>query len=159
MAGTSGITTGRQTKLYYKATNLAEVDETNVLALVADANEVTRVTEVGDLGQSANSFEFAELGKEARTKVAGAPSNDDFTFSVAIDRSNAVHKALYSTAIGTAGDLVISIAQGTSGDKQTVYYLKTSLAGKGLATPVDDGVHQYNFTFSLEDSPKVFDKS
>ena len=155
MAATSGFTTSVQTNIYYKGSNLGTVDESAVLGLVDNANKVDHVREVADLSQSANNFEFSEFGKESQTKVAGPPSNDDFSFTIALDHSDSIHKSLWDAKIGSKADVVLHVKDDTG---ETAYYIKGTISSKSLLTPVGD-VHQLTVGVAIEEAPKRFDKS
>ena len=155
MAEPAGFTTAIQTKLYHSGAAPATENYAGVNALAIAANEVKHTREMSDLEQSGNPITFVEFGKSVQTSVAGPTPLGEFSFTFAVDFSDAKHKALADSLAGTSIYVVIMT---TVGSNKRAYYVHGDILGVSLSQSSGD-VKTVTVSMSLEDAPVAFPSS
>jgi len=163
MAGSSGRTSGLQVKVRYSSTapGTPSFDNLESLGSGNTEGEIPCVTDIGDIAREANTIEYSCYGEDTSRKIPGITSLGDFTFVIALDNSNALHRALMNKGIGS--DMIIAIVTGagtggTAAGAGTADYIVGTLAGRTKSTPKDD-VASVTFTIAMSQAPARYDHS
>ena len=154
MAGTSGRTTGLNSKLYFHNAGVTVANYSGGSAIYTTANEVKYTTEIGDIAQEANTVEYSAYGESTSRKATGITSLGDFTFSFALDNVETVHDEIVGYTIGGECSIAIvtKVGAGETGD-----FIRGTVAGRTKSFPID-GVQTVNVTIAMTEAPKSFDK-
>ena len=119
MGAASGLTTGAEIGFYIKlesppapatpASGYVYSDVVGAGKLVTDNDDnfIAECTDIGGITKTANTKEVGFFRAKAKRKIAGIPTFEDMTFSLALDHSIAAHKALRDANVGTACHLAI----------------------------------------------------
>ena len=155
MGSSTGFTTGRQVKLYYKETfaqaapSYAQITAAGA-GVVLPANEVEEVRDIGDVEQSANNIEFGVYGEDTQKKIAGQASLGDFTFTFALQNNNTIHDSLAGATIGDSINLGIETVTGST--EKTIDFIRGTIGGVSKSTPLDETA-QVTVTVAMEQKP------
>ena len=163
MSASEGRTSGIQTTLYvdtdflYNGANPTYANLTTAnTGLIIAANLVAFVTDIGAQEQTGNTIEYTCYGEKTSRRVAGVASQSEFTFSVALDNSNATHTRL--VALGSGDKIQIGVKTETAADEITVDYLEGTVSSISKSTPIDD-VQTLTISVALSKAPARVNQS
>ena len=152
MAGT-GLASGVKTILGgEKAAKPSTINQAAATDLITD-HKIPLVTDLGDVTASANTIGFNVYGEGTQRNIAGFANLEEWTFTVALDESNAAHTALMDSDVGDHWNFTIQTKTGASAI--TDVFIHGELGGKAIQTPTD-GPRALEVTVTLAESAKVF---
>ena len=154
MAGSKGQTTGVKTKLYAEVTAASLTATANQTytglvgtgKLVLAANEVKKVSSIGDQEQSANIINYVSYGEGVAGAVPGAAELGEFVFSVNLDNTDTSHLELLGLDGGDEVEFAVVTDTGTT--NKSVDYIRGYVASVSKSTPVD-GVAQLTVSIAM----------
>lgn len=153
MAAPSGLTTSIHTTLFWLDAPLSTASATTVKAAAVTANEITCVTNIGDVGDSANINDVTCYGESVTRQVAGPASQGSFEFTVALDRTNAVHQKLLGLTNGEKKAAIIQVKQG---EGISWIYMQGQVASNSESFPSGSDVNSLTIGLARDEQPKKF---
>ena len=138
MAAVDGRAAGFIAELYYVATPLTTIDETNVAAAVVTGNRVIDVAEMGSLDNIRNIIDVPVYGDDVAGKLAGQADPGTFDFNVTMNFDDGNHTAIRDDDGRTEHGWIIRFNQDTAAI--TYAYFDGFIANSSIGQPIDDRV-------------------
>ena len=125
--------------------------------LLAEANYIGGVIDVGDLGDSANILGYTPFGSATESTLAGVAGLPEWTFTVALREDDSTHAAIRAARNGDRWEFVVAtVTKFKTGEVEaTVDYARGTLASKPKSFSTGDP-SSMTVTVALDQAPTYY---